>query len=152
MSVPVTKALHLERVELSGFRVDAILSQLGEWLPNAKFDLYGKVEKCADAELDHRCRPLFIELDILKKISSQQIRMKYNVIRIQSQEPVEFYNSIGETDLIPIRIIEGEPVISNVTVDSTQNTSQRLLPGTMIHITKDVKISPALYCLVLVTY
>ncbi|PQE24979.1 hypothetical protein CJF31_00011379 [Rutstroemia sp. NJR-2017a BVV2] len=67
MSVSATQAQHLERVELSGSKIDTILSQLGEWLPNAKFDLDGKVDKCADAELYQRCLPLFIELGILTK-------------------------------------------------------------------------------------
>ncbi|KAF7908137.1 uncharacterized protein EAF01_003892 [Botrytis porri] len=122
MSTPVTKAFHMEKVELSGPRVDAILSQLGEWLPNAKFELDGKVEKCADAELDHRCRPLFIELDILRKISSQQIRKKYNVIRILSQEPVEFYSSVGETDLIPIHLLTK----SNTKIAGRTNSQRRV--------------------------
>jgi hypothetical protein len=74
------------------------------------------------------------------------------VIRIHSQEPVEFFNPAGETDLIPIRVIEGDPVVTNATSDSTPNPSQRLNPGSMIHISKDVKISPALYCLVVVTH
>lgn len=69
MSTSVTKSVHMERIELSGPKVHTILSQLGEWLPNAKFEVDGKVEKCADAELDHYCRPLFIELDILTKVS-----------------------------------------------------------------------------------
>jgi len=147
-----SQASHMERVELSGPKVDAILSQLGEWLSEAKFEVDGKVEKCADAELDQHCLPLFMELNILKKIHSQQTRINYNVIRIQSQDPIEFYNSMGETDLIPIRIIGGEPIVSNATSDPIPNPSQRLEPGAMIHITKDVKISPALYCLVIVTY
>lgn len=171
MSAPVTQASHLERVELSSAGVHGILSQLGEWLPEARFEVDGKIEKCADMELDQRCRPLFVELGILKKvrsipnlacyersstdciqIRSQQTRMKYNVIRIQSKDSVEFYNSIGETDLIPIRVIEGNPTVSNAISDPIPNPSHPLEPGAIIHITKDVKISPALYCLVVVTY
>ncbi|CCD42621.1 predicted protein [Botrytis cinerea T4] len=67
MSASVTKPSHMEKVELRGPKVHTILSQLGEWLPNAKFERDGKVEKCADADLDHYCRPLFDELDILSK-------------------------------------------------------------------------------------
>ncbi|KAM3066406.1 hypothetical protein ACMFMG_012096 [Clarireedia jacksonii] len=143
---------HLERVELSGSEIDVILSKLGEWLLNAKFDLDRKVDKCIDTELHRQCLPLFIELDKLKKIRSPQAR-KYNVIRIHSQDPVEFGNSVGETDLIPIRVIEGDPVVSNATSDSTPYPSQRLNPGSITHITKDVTISSALHCfIVIITY
>jgi hypothetical protein len=67
MSVSVAQVQHLERVELSGSKIDVILSELGEWLLNAKFDLDAKVDKCADTELGQRCLPLFDESGILPK-------------------------------------------------------------------------------------
>ncbi|KAF7907347.1 uncharacterized protein EAF01_004934 [Botrytis porri] len=90
MSVPVAPVQHLEKVELSGSKIDIILSELGEWLLNAKFDLGAKIDKCADTELGQRCQPLFDELGLLSKFRTQQTRTQYNVIRIHSQEPIKF--------------------------------------------------------------
>ena len=81
MSAPVAKSFHMEKVDLSRPKVHTILSQLGEWLPNAKFERDGKVEKCADADLDHYCRPLFDELDILSKVS---FILQFHHLRITS--------------------------------------------------------------------
>jgi hypothetical protein len=86
------------------------------------------------------------------QIGSQQTRINYNMIQIHSQEPIEFFNPTGETDLIPIQVIEGNPVVTNATSDSTPNPSQHLNPGSMIYISKDIKISPTLYYLVVVTH
>lgn len=73
MSAPVVQDSHLKRNELSGTGVDTILSQLGEWLCKADFEVDGKIEKCADKKLDQHCRPLFIESDLLKKVRGSLI-------------------------------------------------------------------------------
>lgn len=154
MSADASSQPHLERTRLTGTNMKTILSGLGEWLQDAAFNDDGTLEQCEDPGLHKACKPLLMELGIWEKVSGTvsphyrvlkmlQIQAKqnitYNVLRVR-RGTIPLENPTRSADLVPIRVIEGNPTVSG----------HPLVPGWRTHIAEDVHVSAAPEFLVIV--
>ena len=154
MPADTSQQPHFERTPLTGTNTKTILSGLGEWLEGAAFSDDGTLEQCKDPGINKACKPLLVELGLWEKVSGTELsrnrllkmlqiqakqNITYTVLRIR-RGTVLFENPTRSADLIPIRVVKGNPTVSG----------HPLVPGWRTHIAEDVQVSAAIEFLAVV--
>jgi hypothetical protein len=139
--------LHLEQEQITADTTE-ILRELSKWLRDkAKFEKEGdNLEKCVDEGLEEACKPLINLLKTNNKVCfDEELLNNFLIVKIKFRRwgytvlrtgpgAARFYNRKGSASIVPIRIVSGCPVASDV----------ELKPGWTLYITGEVEVSAGL--------